>query len=106
MARRDRVTPPGRDPFDPLDGRIDHQLDLHTFTAVEARTRLRAYVEQTRRRSPGALVHVITGRGRNSPGAPVLKPLVRTLLRGELAPHVAAWGLDLGEGGYLIRLRD
>lgn len=56
-------------------------------------------------RQPGALVHVITGKGRGSPGRPVLKSKVKALLRTGALP-VAAWGGDLDGGGYLIRLKD
>ena len=97
--------PRAADPFDPLDGPPDGRLDLHGFTAVEARSRVPAYLQQVRRRSPGALVHVITGKGHNTRGAPVLKQLVRSLLRAGLGDQVAAWGIDHDEGGYLIRLK-
>lgn len=102
---KDSRRPLPRDPFDPLDGTPDDSLNLHGFTVVEARTRVPAYLQQVRRRSPGALVHVITGKGNNSPGAPVLKQLVRSLLRAGLGDQVAAWDLDHDEGGYLIRLK-
>jgi DNA-nicking Smr family endonuclease len=103
------VTPrpgaPARDPFDPLDGAPDRTLDLHGMTASEVQAKLPAMLDQVRRQRPGALVHVITGRGKNSAGAPVLRGAVRTLLRSALAAQVAAWGLDDADGGYLVRLR-
>jgi DNA-nicking Smr family endonuclease len=101
-----RRTPgPPRDPLDPLDGAPDHTLDLHGMTAAEVHATLPATLDRLRRQRPGALVHVITGRGRNSSGPPVLRRTVRTLLRSALAAAVAAWGLDDADGGYLVRLR-
>jgi DNA-nicking Smr family endonuclease len=94
-----------RDPFDPLDGAPDHTLDLHGMTAPEVRATLPATLDRLRRQRPGALVHVITGRGRSSSGPPVLRRTVQTLLRSALAAAVAAWGLDDADGGYLVRLR-
>lgn len=105
MAGRSRDRARGRNPFDPLDGPVSDRLDLHGFTASEAQARLRTYLDHARRKAPGGLVHIITGKGRNSAGAPVLKQLVRTFLRSGDASQVAAWGLDDDEGGYLVRLR-
>jgi DNA-nicking Smr family endonuclease len=104
MARRpDRPAP--QDPFDPLDGPVDRTVDLHGLRAAEARAHVAAVVESAHRKTPGALLHVITGRGRGSPGAPVLKGAIRSLLRsGQLRP-VEAWAMDLDEGGYLVRLK-
>lgn len=83
---------------------MDDTLDLHGMTGAEALVAAEAFMKRVQRRSPGALVHIITGRGRGSPGRPVLKPKLRTLL--ESAEHpVAAWGVDLDGGGYLVRLR-
>jgi len=88
-----------------LDARADAELDLHGFGAVEARSAVRALLESWRRRKPGAVVHIITGKGRGSAGGPVLRGLVKTLLQGELRAQVAEWGLDDGEGGYRVRVR-
>jgi hypothetical protein len=105
VARRQQLALAFSAPFDPLEGRVDHELDLHTFTAADARQTVRQFVTGARKWSRGALLHIITGKGRNSPAAPVLRPLVRALLQRELSKHVSAWGTDDGEGGYLIRLR-
>jgi DNA-nicking Smr family endonuclease len=102
MPKRSRATA-GRDPFDPLDGPVADSLDLHGLLAAEALAAVAAFVARTHKRTPGALVHVITGRGRGSRGAPVLKTRVRSLLRAGALP-VAAWGDDLDVGGYLVRL--
>jgi DNA-nicking Smr family endonuclease len=93
------------DPFDPLDGPIASTLDLHGVSAAAAPAMVASFLATASRRWPGGLVHVITGRGRGSPGRPVLKPLVKRLLKGELARYARATGSDLDEGGYLIRLK-
>ncbi|MGH7464141.1 MAG: hypothetical protein ACREK1_03135 [Longimicrobiales bacterium] len=49
-------------------------------------------------------MHVITGRSKGSPGRPVLKSRVKTMLRAGALP-VEAWGPDLDDGGFLIRLK-
>lgn len=89
--------------LEPLDGPLTDTLDLHGMTWSQAEPAVVAFLTRNRKKSPGALVHVITGRGRGSPGHPVLKTRVRTLLKAGL-PNVAAWGRDLDDGGFLIRL--
>ncbi len=104
MAKHPRTPTRATNPFDPLDGRPVDTLDLHGSTADEARARVQSFLKGARQRRPGELVHIITGKGRNSPGRPVLKPAVRTLLRASSA-QVAAFDLDDDEGGFLVRLR-
>jgi DNA-nicking Smr family endonuclease len=97
---------PRFDPLDPLlDAPVHAALDLHGCTAAEARRLVRSFVESAARRAPGAVVHVITGRGKGSPGRPVVRGAVAELLRGELAPRVADWSRDVDEGGFLVRVR-
>ena len=91
-------------PLDPLDGPIADTLDLHGMTWSEAEPAVAAFLTRVRKHEPGALVHVITGKGKGSPGRPVLKTRMKTMLRTNL-PHVKAWGPDLDGGGYLIRLK-
>jgi DNA-nicking Smr family endonuclease len=92
-----------RNPFEPLEGHVADTIDLHGMTAAEAEAAVAAFLRRCHRRAPGALVHIITGRGRGSPGRPVLKPKVKAMLKqGELP--AAAWGEDLDGGGYLVRL--
>jgi DNA-nicking Smr family endonuclease len=93
-----------RNPFEPLDGPVDDSLDLHGMSRAEGAAAAAAFVRRVQRRAPGALVHIITGRGRGSPGRPVLKPGIRTLLKAGELP-IAAWGEDLDGGGFLVRLR-
>lgn len=105
MARQSRRATSQGDPFDPLDGRVDEQIDLHGLTAASARERVRSGLERARKKVPGGLVLVITGKGKNSSGQPVLKGVVRAMLSADTLPQVARWGLDFGEGGYLVRLK-
>jgi DNA-nicking Smr family endonuclease len=91
-------------PFEPLDGVVADSIDLHGMTGAEAVAAATAFVRRVQKRAPGSLVHIITGRGRGSPGRPVLKPKIRTLLRAGELP-VRAWGEDLDNGGFLVRLR-
>jgi hypothetical protein len=102
-GRRGHPTFDSRDPL--LDPRADAELDLHGLGAIEARSAVRAFLESWRRRKAGAVVHIITGKGKGSAGGPVLRGLVKNLLQGELRALVGEWGLDDGEGGYRVRVR-
>ena len=103
MARkRTRVRP--RDPFDPFDGPVDHTIDLHGLRADQSRALVLSMIGSIYRKTPGALVHVITGKGRGSAGALVLKRTIRTLLGSGQVPHVEDWATDLDDGGYMVRL--
>lgn len=66
---------------------------------------MRRLLETWRQRQPGAVVHIITGKGKGSAGAPVLRGLVKSLVKGELSEFVAEWARDDGEGGYKVRVR-
>ena len=106
MGRRGKTGHPAFDSRDPLlDAPADGELDLHGFGAIEARSAVRAFLESWRRRKAGAVVHIITGKGKGSTGGPVLRGLVKTLLQGELRGMVSECGLDDGEGGYRVRVR-
>src|SRR3989441_10446018 len=101
MSKRSRGRHPAFDSRDPLlDARADAELDLHGFGAVEAQSAVRAFLESWQRRKAGAVVHIITGKGKGSTSGPVLRGLVRTLLQGELRGVVAECGFDAGEGGH------
>jgi dsDNA-specific endonuclease/ATPase MutS2 len=103
MGRRSSSSDPPN-PFEPLSGPIADTLDLHGMRASEALPAVTAFLQRAQRRAPGALVHIITGKGRGSPGRPVLKTRVRTHLRSAEVP-VADFGVDLDGGGYIVRLR-
>jgi len=87
----------------PFSGPTHDTLDLHGFTAAEADAAVIAFVQRNRKRNRNALLHVITGRGRGSPGRPVLKTRVRTLLKSGTLGSIE-WSEDLDGGGFLIRL--
>ncbi len=87
-----------------LDAPVAATLDLHGLTALDARARVASFLQAAARTRPGRVVHVITGRGRNSPAGSVLKPAVRAVLRAA-GPAVAEWDEDVDGGGFLVRLR-
>jgi len=97
--------PPPRDPFDPFDAPIDHTMDLHGLRAAEARAWVTSTLESLARNRPGALVHIITGRGRGSAGGPVLQRAIGTLLRSGRLGGVETFATDLDGGGYVVRLK-
>jgi DNA-nicking Smr family endonuclease len=97
---------PSFDSSDPLiDGPVAATLDLHGYTGAATPAAVRSFLETWRRRQPGAVVHIITGKGKGSAGGPVLRGLVKELLKGELAAMVADWARDDAEGGYKVRLK-
>lgn len=87
-----------------LGARVARTLDLHGDTAAQAKDRVAAFLRTTPKGPGGAVVHIITGKGRNSPGGSVLKPAVRTVLK-SLGPLVADWAEDVDGGGFLVRVR-
>ncbi len=103
--RRRRRSEPYRNPFEPLDGPVDETLDLHGFTASEARVAVERVLAAAQRHHPGGLLHLITGKGHGSSGRPVLRGLVRGLLESGRFAAVGEWGPDLDGGGYVIRLK-
>jgi len=106
MGPRRKGRHPAFDARDPLlDARADADLDLHGFGAMEARSAVRAFLESWQRRKAGAVVHIITGRGKGSANGPVLRGLVKSLLQGELRGMVSQWSVDDGEGGYRVRVQ-
>jgi DNA-nicking Smr family endonuclease len=88
--RRKRRDPP--DSGDLLDARPLAQLDLHGFTADEARAAVRNFVSAWQRRASGKVVYIITGRGRSG-SKPVLRSIIARLLAGELAVLVSPSGM-------------
>jgi DNA-nicking Smr family endonuclease len=91
--------------IDPLlDAVPDATLDLHGMPVAEGVRAVRSFVALWRSRRPGAVLHVITGKGRGSVGRPALRPAVRGLLKGDLRAAVRDWALDADEGGFLIRV--
>ena len=78
-------------------------LDLHGRTVPEARAAVEKLL--TSSGASGKVVLIITGKGKGSGGAPVLKNAVRGMLKGSLAHQVRDWSLDNGEGGYRVLVR-
>ena len=105
MPRRGGKHPVFDSSDDLHDSRPEAELDLHGFTATEAPSAVRSFLDSWRRRKPGAIVHVITGKGKGSQNGPVLRALVKSLLQGELRSMIARWDLDDGEGGYKVQVR-
>jgi hypothetical protein len=105
MSRRGPRSP-RFDASDPLLGApVAAQLDLHRLTGQEVEGVVRGFLETQQRRGPGAVVRIITGKGRNSADGPVLLPRVRTLLKGALARYVADWRLGDDGGSFVVKVR-
>ena len=95
---------PSRNPFDPFDGPVAATLDLHGQTAAQARASVDGFLKTAQSRHRDALVHIITGKGKNS-GAkgPVLGGTVNAALK--RSPLVDAHVRDGDGGGFLVRLK-
>ena len=105
MSKRGRGRHPVFDASDALlDAPADAELDLHGFVAADVPSAVRTFLQSWQRRKPGAVVHIITGKGKGSANGPVLRGLVKGLLQGELRSMVDKWALDDGEGGYRVRV--
>ncbi|MEO8449563.1 MAG: Smr/MutS family protein [Gemmatimonadota bacterium] len=105
MPRRPPRSAPLPNPFEPLEGPIAEVVDLHGYRGDEARMRVVSVLTSFHRRNRGELVHIITGKGRRSIGAPVLRSRIKTVLQAELGAIIKAFGTDLDEGGWLVRLK-
>lgn len=81
------------------------EFDLHGQSVLEATTNAERFLQSQARARPGAVVRLITGRGRSGGGAPI-RTRVRSLLRRlkEEQRLVRAWELEEGEGSFLVRL--
>jgi DNA-nicking Smr family endonuclease len=100
-----RPTQPRFDAFDDLLGApLAGQIDLHGMSAAQAESAVRSFVDGWRRREPGAVVLIITGKGRGSPDGAVLLPAMRILLRTKLSGLVSDWALDDSEGAFRVRV--
>ena len=80
------------------------KLDLHGMNARQAETRVRFFLQRHAVTSPGRVVHIITGKGTRSEGAPVLPGLVREMLEDDLSRVVAEWAGLHGGGGFAVRI--
>ncbi|MGE0355261.1 MAG: Smr/MutS family protein [Gemmatimonadales bacterium] len=105
MPKR-RPRTPRWDLHDPLlDAHPVAELDLHGHTREEARGATELFLQRCRRSNSAQVVHIITGRGRGSAGGPVLKPLLKRLLAGELSRYVSEFGEDDDGGGFKVRVK-
>jgi len=106
MGKRRRIPLVQPDPVKTLHGSFPvDTLDLHGCTADEGERRVRDFIEAWRRREPGAILRIITGKGLRSQGPPVLIGRVRELLAGPLSPLVDDYVVETGGGSYLVRIR-
>ena len=80
-------------------------FDLHGQSVREAAANAERFLRAQARARPGAVIRVITGRGRSGGGAPV-RTCVRTLLRAlrEQGAVVRDYVLEETEGSFLVRL--
>ena len=92
--------------LDWTDRRPDAELDLHGQTVLEAVANAERFLHAQRKARPGAVVRIVTGRGRGGGGAPI-RTRVRTLLRGmrDEGAVVRDYLLEDSEGSFLVRLR-
>lgn len=84
--------------------RLDLELDLHGLTRDEALECLSSFVAAAYRRGQQAVL-VITGKGNNSPGEPVLQKAVASWLKDEGAGMVAEFlpaPIDMGGAGAFV----
>ncbi len=80
-------------------------FDLHGQRVLEAAHSAEQFLRSQARVRPGAIVRLITGRGRSGGRAPV-RSRVRTLLRrlAEEGKVVRDYQLEDTEGSFLVRL--
>ncbi|MFC1639428.1 Smr/MutS family protein [Gemmatimonadota bacterium] len=91
---------------DPLfDSRPVAVLDLHHYAASEVEGATCSFILTWQKRASGSVVHIVTGKGRRSDGAPVLKPRVRQILNTQLRAAIKDWTKDVDDGGFLVLLR-
>jgi DNA-nicking Smr family endonuclease len=88
------------------DGQPAATFDLHGQRVFEAAVNAERFLRAQARARPGAVVRLITGRGRSGGGAPI-RTRTRTLLRRlrDEGAIVREYVLEDGEGSFLVRLR-
>lgn len=87
------------------DGPAAVTFDLHGQTVIEGAANAERFLRAQARARRGAVVRLITGRGRSGGGAP-LRTRVRGLLRSlrEEGSVVRDFVLEESEGSFLVRL--
>ncbi len=83
----------------------DAIYDLHGQSVSEAVANVTRFLRAQAKARPGAVVRVITGRGRGGGGAPI-RTRVRTLLREhkESGRLIRDYFLEESAGSFLVRL--
>jgi DNA-nicking Smr family endonuclease len=87
------------------DRTADATFDLHGQTVLEAAANAERFLRAQAKARPGAVVRLITGRGRGGTGTPIrtrVRGLLRTLKA--LGAVVRDYTLEETEGSYLVRL--
>lgn len=81
-------------------------FDLHGQTVLEAVANTERFLAAQARARSGAVVRIITGRGRSGGGAPI-RTRVRTLLKRlkEEGLTVRDFVLEESEGSFLVKLK-
>lgn len=81
------------------------EFDLHGQRVLEAVSNTERFLAAQARARPGAIVRIVTGRGRSGGAAPI-RTGVRSLLRRlkEEGRLVRGYDLEAGEGSFLVRL--
>ena len=99
MGRRRFTEPEPSEPNDTLHGATTvAELDLHGETVDSARQKVDWFLDRWGRQRPGAVVHIITGKGNRSTTGAVLLPMVRDLLNGAGSHHIENWTTEVGWG--------
>ena len=82
-------------------------FDLHGQSVSEAVANVERFLAAQTRARPGAVVRLITGRGRSGGAAPI-RGRVRSLLRRlkESGTLVRDFVLEESEGSFLVRLKN
>ena len=80
--------------------------DLHGQSVLEALKNAEGFLRSQAAARPGAVVQVVTGRGKSGSGAPI-RTRTRSLLKRlkEQGALVRDYVLEEGEGSFLVRLR-
>ncbi len=80
------------------------KLDLHGSSAREAEIQVYNFLQRHARTSRGKVIHIITGKGTNSDGPPVLPGLVARLLSEEFPEDVLEHAGLVGGGAIAVRM--
>ena len=105
MARRRKPKRPPIHSGDIYDATATVVCNVRMQTVAEATAQVRNAVT-TASRSKDTVINIITGKGQSSPGGiSRLKPAVRRLLEGELAPFIKEWCINTDDSGFLVRVK-